>query len=267
MTTPPLAHKPDLKGVFARIERSKMHVADFEARTKPLLAECRAAVMTDYDDERSEYVVRIGRIPAIPPVLSVIIGDAIHNLRVSLDYLMWQLVIGCGATPNDKTMFPILMTSPTPNRHGQVRVNVNPGIPMAMQQALDDIQPYKRVHPRNHELAVLHNLDIVDKHRQILLMLIDVNKLGWFGDVDLLTINPGPYEDGSEICRFAFSKDAYPPPQAKGPMPLTVAPMFDLCLRESDAGAWDRAVSASDLMRILLKYVEHDVLSRFKAFL
>ena len=211
VTTPPVARKPDLASVLIRIERSKMHLADFEARAKPLLAECRDAVISDYDEQRSEYVVRIGRIPPIPPLLSVIIGEAIHNLRVSLDYLMWQIVIACGETPNENTAFPILTTSPAPNRYGQVHVNVNPSVPKDIQRTLDEIQPYKLVHPRNHQLAVLHNLNIVDKHREMLFTIIEANKIGWFGDADLRTVNPGPYEGGSEICRFAFPDHAYPP--------------------------------------------------------
>jgi hypothetical protein len=266
MSAPPAPREPDLAGVLVRIERAKQHLADFDARTRPLLAACGRAVVREYDEQRSEYVLRIGQIPAIPPDLSAVLGDAIHNLRVSLDYLMWQLVIAGGGTPSDQTTFPILEVSPTPNRHGHIHVNVNPGLPRAMQRTLDEIQPYKFVHPANHQLAVLHHLDIVDKHRELLFTFIDANKIGWFGDADLRTLNPGPYENGSEICRFIFPGNAYPPGWDGGTVHFSVTPMFDLCLRESAAGAWDRTVGASSLISILLKYVEGEVFPRFKEY-
>lgn len=264
MTAPPDPRGPDLAGVLVRIERAKQHLADFDARTRPLLAACRDAVVREYDEQRSEYVLRIGQIPAIPPDLSAVLGDAIHNLRVSLDYLMWQLVIAGGGTPSDRTTFPILEVSPTPSRHGHIYVNVNPGLPKAMQQTLDEIQPYKLVHPANHQLAVLHRLDIVDKHHELLFTFVDANRIGWFDDADLRIVNPGPYEDGSEICRFIFPGNAYPPGWDGGAVHFSVTPMFDLCLKESAAGAWDRTVGASSLISILVKYVEGEVLPRFK---
>jgi hypothetical protein len=266
MSAPPALREPDLAGVLVRIERTKQHVADFDARTRPLLAACSDAVVLEYDEQRSECVLRIGQIPAIPPDLSAVLGDAIHNLRVSLDYLMWQLVIASGGAPSDHTMFPILEVSPTPNRHGHVRVNVNPGLPEVMQRTLDEIQPYKLTHPANHQLAVLHKLDIVDKHRELLFTFIDANRIGWFGDADLRTVNPGPYESGSEICRFRYPGNAYPASRDGSTVPFSVTPMFDLCLNESAAGAWNRSVGASSLISILLKYVEGGILPRFRQY-
>lgn len=227
-----IARKPALTSVLARIERAKAHLRDYEAQTRPVLAAYRAAVVLDYDDKRSEHVLRIGEIPTIPQDLSLVLGDAIHNLRVSLDYLMWQLVLASGGIPNEHTAFPILDVSPTPNRHGQVHVNVNPGVPKAIQRPLDEIQPYKRVHPANHQLAVLRKLDIVDKHRELLVTIIDVNTIGYFGDVNLTVINPGPYCNGSEICRFAFPRDAYPPGSSSETIPLNVI-LCSICASEN----------------------------------
>src|SRR5919199_1097563 len=78
-----------LSGVLVKIDREAKRVE----------AGCRDAFVRERDDGRSEYVFRFGRVPAVPPVLSAIIGDAIHNLRVSLDHLAWQLVIATGGTP------------------------------------------------------------------------------------------------------------------------------------------------------------------------
>lgn len=257
MSAPPIARKANLTSVLVRIERAKTHLAEFDGRAKTLVAACHATVVRELDEQRSEYVFRLGQIPDIPPVMSAIIGDAIHNLRVSLDYLMWQLVIASGQTPNDNTAFPILMVSPTPNRHGQVRVNVNPCVPEAMQRELHELQPYKRARPLNHDLAVLHRLDINDKHHELLFAIFDVRNIGWFGDAELRVVKFGPYHSGSEICRFRYLN-------APGPVSFTVMPMFELCLREQAAGAWGKTISAADLVRRLISYVEDEVIPRFQ---
>jgi len=159
------------------------------------------------DEQRSEYIFRLSKGPVVPPVLSAIIGDAIHNLRVSLDYLMWQLVVAAGETPNDDTSFPILTTPPTPDRYGHTLPNISPRIPKNMRRLLDDVQPYKRPKPENHDLAVLHALDINDKHHELLVAIIGVENsimAFWAENVEPIGFNIGPYNDNAEVCRFKY---------------------------------------------------------------
>src|SRR6266536_5183467 len=105
---PRLVARP-LDGVPVKIDRAKTHLYDFEAHIRPIQAACREAIVRERDEQRSEYVFRLDRVPAVPAVLSAIVGDAIHNLRVSLDHLAWQLVIATGGTPREGpggTAFP-----------------------------------------------------------------------------------------------------------------------------------------------------------------
>jgi hypothetical protein len=118
----------DLSGVLVKIDRAKTHLYDFEAHIRPIQAACREAIVREHDEQRSEHVFRFDRVPAVPTILSAIIGDAIHNLRVSLDHLAWQLVIADGGTPNEDTTFPIHVVPPTPNRYGHIRVQIKPGV-------------------------------------------------------------------------------------------------------------------------------------------
>lgn len=54
------------------------------------------------------YRVRVREEPPIQ--LSTILGDAIHSLRTSLDFLARQLAVKNGATPSRSTCFPIAET-------------------------------------------------------------------------------------------------------------------------------------------------------------
>ena len=66
MSAPPVARPAGLATVLVRIDRAKLHLADYEARTKPYLAECARAVSHEYDEQRSEYVVRVNQMPESP---------------------------------------------------------------------------------------------------------------------------------------------------------------------------------------------------------
>ncbi len=262
MTAPVVVRRPGLATVLVRIDRAKLHLADYEARTKPYLAECLRAVIHEYDEQRSEYVLRIGQIPAIPHDLSAILGDAIHNLRISLDYLAWQLALATGQQPGTGTFFPVRETPGTAKDGSRLLPDIQPGMPQHVRTLLDQVQPYQYNHPHNHQLAVLHRLDIADKHHDLLATIIDAKSVGWFGDANPTAVNQGPYEDGSVICRFKVPADSVGEPRR-----FTVTPSFDLCVREDGAGAWSKTpIGASGLVRILLKYVEEEVVPRLRSY-
>ncbi|HEX9515804.1 MAG TPA: hypothetical protein VF940_06475, partial [Streptosporangiaceae bacterium] len=203
------ARKADRSSVLVRIERARTHLYDFDNQVRPISAACE--MIRERDEQRSEYIFRLGKVPAVPPVLSAIIGDAIHNLRVSLDYLAWQLVIATGQKPPDSnTFFPVRKTPCKADQGGCTYPDIKPGVSMAVRKTLDEIQPYKRQPnpPENHYLAILHDLDINDKHHELLVAIIGVkdNVISWFGDdAEPIAFNDGPYNDGSEVYRFKYS--------------------------------------------------------------
>lgn len=247
--------KGSLASVLVRIERAKAHLVEFERQARPIVAACK--VTKERDDRRSEYVFRISR-PAIPPELSAVIGDAIHNLRVSLDYLAWQLVIATGKKrpiggPGG-THFPI---------HDGRRPDlpyIAPGVARTVQVLLDEVQPYQRPKPKSHDLAILRDLDNSDKHHDLLVTVVSANTMAYWADAASPSgqFNVGPYADGDVICRFSYSgtNDDFAP-----------MVMFDVRLGESDAGYKGEAFGAADLVRLPLRYIENDVLPRFRGFL
>ncbi len=252
----------DLSGVLVRIDRAKTHLNDFDIQASPIIRACQDGITRERDEQRSEYIFRLGPVPIIQPVMSAILGDAIHNLRVALDYLAWQLVLATGKEPpNENTSFPILITSPTPNRYGRVRLNISPGISKDAGRILDEVQPYKRTKPAHHDLAVLDKLDIRDKHHELLVAIIGVKSpsIGWFGDFELTAFNAGPYQDGSHVCRFAYS-------DANSEIEFNPHISFAIRLDEPAAGPWRHMLGAADLVRRPLRYIEDEVLPRFRCF-
>jgi hypothetical protein len=251
----------DLSGVLVKIDRAKTHLNDFDRRASRIEEACRKAIVRERDEQRSEYVFRFKRVPAIPPVLSAVIGDAIHNLRVSLDHLAWQLVIATGGTPSVATTFPIHKQLLKPDRRGDTRPQIHPGVPPELREILDELQPYKQTpKPARHELAILHQLDINDKHRELLFTVVGVKHLGWWGEADPTGINLGPYEDGSEVCRF---------PYADLEDPDNFSPTFSFVVRlnEPAAGPWALMFGAAEFVRRrLLRYIEDEVLPRFRDY-
>jgi hypothetical protein len=115
-----------LDGVRSKLDRARFHLSEVEGLAAPLVGACRGAVVGDDERDGREYAFWVTEVPPIDPVIGLVVGDAVHNLRSSLDHLACELVIAGGGTPSEHTAFPILRTAPTADRLGRTRPNTNP---------------------------------------------------------------------------------------------------------------------------------------------
>ena len=182
-----------------------------------------------------------------PPRLSLICGDAIQNLRASLDHLVWQLVLREGNRPGGWTKFPI--TTHINDFNSSVRAPKDPkkrpsplqGITVDGEAwtLIEEAQPYNggelSKNPAHHELVILAFLSNTDKHRTLL------NRLVFPGRAtlqDIISVNPDAvivdYEvpnqplslvEKTEIVRVRFSESG-PDPQVRVKRKLPVQPSF-----------------------------------------
>jgi hypothetical protein len=248
----------DLASVEVKLERARRHLAELEARTKAIVAACRKAIVHERDERTAEHVFRFDQVPVVENDVGAIAGDVIHNLRAALDYLAWQLVLVSGNLPTRRTGFPIEEVQ------GSELPQIAPGVSHEMRACLDAVQPYKRTprgKPANHPLAALHDLDIADKHHELIVVVLFTRDAGWWGgdvDVKVTGFNAGPYRDGDEVARFAV---------ADGRDDFDSSFGFSVCLNEPAAGAVGRHLGVAQFLeREPMRYIENEVLARFRQF-
>lgn len=150
-----------MRGPRAKIKRAKKHVHELRG-VHNRFAESEPYDLIAEDDgvNLTQHVV----IRAEPPIeLSLILGDALHNMRSALDLVFCQLVeannliVACGDS------FPVHATRDRyePGGKRQIKARVSP----EAFEIIDSLNPYRG---GNDALWTLHKLDIVDKHRTIL---------------------------------------------------------------------------------------------------
>ena len=97
---------PRLAGSLLKVDRASTHIRELEDRINALWATKPFVLApTEEPDGRLSYRVRITNEP--PKELSLVVGDAVQNLRAALDFAVWQLVELNGAVPTDQTSYPI----------------------------------------------------------------------------------------------------------------------------------------------------------------
>jgi hypothetical protein len=159
---------------------------------------CELVIESDPNTRRQVQRLRI-KIP-IPEHIPLIIGDCVHSLRCSLDYLVWQLVLATGNQPEECNQFPICSSAEAFDNSTVKRGKRNSllGVPPEAFTEIERLQPYNACKGREdqHAFFVLQQLSNIDKHRRIPLTVTRVG--GWNTVFDAL---------GTEIHGFATPRD------------------------------------------------------------
>ena len=204
-------------GVRNKFKRAEDHLAELQGsiqRWGTAVAE-REPFTIDHQFERKRVVIRHGKVSPNDPAWPLIVGDIIHNLRSALDHLVCQLAIlnGNDVSCCDGTHFPICIhKSDFRKADKRLKKLISP----EAFALIEDLQPYKAADEGKRPTAALlwavHKLNIIDKHRTLLV----VGKL--FRATDLAyTLDGGtptsididkswrPLEDGTEIASIDLS--------------------------------------------------------------
>lgn len=145
-----------------KIDRANHHISDVEARINAFLKTNPCTLRPQYNAQTAYTDYMVQDVAEVDPVISLIIGDAIHNLRCALDHLAVALVKDTGATPSRSTYFPI---SDSPGKYATTAPGQIQGISIADKKRIDGLKPYLSGDDR---FWGLHRMDITDKHNLIL---------------------------------------------------------------------------------------------------
>lgn len=158
-----------LSGCWDKLERAKSHIRSLHAEIVEVSGEDLKSVplMRQYEPEYGAVVYRVERPPQVRESWGLLIGDALHNLRGSLEHLWWQLArqhLGREPTENEAKdiQFPIFSKSGMWKGHRFLKY-VNPG----MANKIEPLQPYNASAGEVYALGAFATLSNIDKHRLI----------------------------------------------------------------------------------------------------
>jgi hypothetical protein len=114
----------------------------------------------------------------IPPRFSVIAGEIVHHLRSCLDHIAWSLSGQQYRIDHETAIaFPLVTKiKPWTKKEAESYERKVKGITSADALALiERLQPYHAGEPADDPLAVIHHLDRIDKHHNLVLVVIGIN--------------------------------------------------------------------------------------------
>jgi hypothetical protein len=143
------------------IKRAEHHINDLSTQIGTYLAQKPFRLIASYDQEAGKVSTFIKQKAPIPDAISLVLGDAIHNLRSALDLIVFGM-IGDKVKNPEPIQFPFAKHRDTFARTLEVRKIKLAGEKVV--RAIEALEPYPG---GNKWLSALHALDITDKHRLI----------------------------------------------------------------------------------------------------
>lgn len=153
-----------LIGPRIKLARAARHLDELNAVASQYL-QGKPYSIESVEESNGDSVWRLSINQPVPLEWSAIVGDAVHNMRAALDLVVWQLVEANGNLPSRDTCFPIASGPGAQFEQALCRSLLG-----ADDQAVKLVRRLKPYAGGNHTLSRLHALDIVDKHRLVLVV-------------------------------------------------------------------------------------------------
>jgi hypothetical protein len=223
-----MTRQPDFTGVWIKVDRAKHHFRDLQAQYERFQEVQPYRVVTEDEPGTEDLISRIEFSEQPPLLWSAIVGDCVHNLRASLDLLVWEMVRAEGKPVTAQTGFPIFESPEDFESRYMAKVK---GAPQAAVDIIKEAEPYEGA---GNPLWLLHRLDIEDKHK----LLVPVGVAPWgmtttYTITDLIAADPEtkgfsfdhltpdavgiirpqgriPLRDGAEVYRISVSLRSNP---------------------------------------------------------
>lgn len=174
-----------LKDTWLKIKRAREHLKSLDHSIASYFASKPYRTFREFAPHTEKgWLIRGITITQEPPEqISLIGGDAVQNLRASLDYIAHQLVAANGGTPSKRTSFPIFESRTLYNQavsNRQKRAIDLRGISDLALAEIERLQPYQRGNDAaDHPLWLLKELSDIDKHRRLHITVAHVSGIDY----------------------------------------------------------------------------------------
>ncbi|HXS94017.1 MAG TPA: hypothetical protein VN736_05385 [Candidatus Limnocylindrales bacterium] len=196
-----------LAGVCEKLRRADVHIVSLYNEIIAYTNDSPYALAPHRDLGNGKAGFKFHIIKEPPLYLSTIIGDAVNNLRCSLDYMAHELTIANRATPDRQTQFPIALTEPD-------FINQVAGLGKLNRASVKAIkiascwQPYRLDEDKRttHPLFRLAKLSNLDKHHALALCatggFVNASFIHPDGRIFISELKDGLIHDGAVVASF-----------------------------------------------------------------
>lgn len=211
---------PDqLDGIRLKMKRAKDQVDSLRAEIEAFGARKPYGLGSYFDADARELSVLATVREAHSGMWGVMVGEILHNLRSSLDQLVWQLVIlETGLPPTTtKTGFPIYKSEAGYDKASGAPLLLH-GVGSNARALIKSMQPFSTGENIKSPLWQLREVSNFDKHRTLHVTSTSLEQVKltfpWVKAgityIPLYQMPPGPFKNGALLYRLGFTGTGWP---------------------------------------------------------
>jgi hypothetical protein len=160
-------------GIAEKLKRADENIVNLKTEIEGFFRDCKYPTIPQPNDKSWQDAIDYHRSLDVPLRFSVLNGEIVHHLRSCLDHLVWIFSSAKARAKPNNVAFPIIATvPPTKDELARIERNIEGISNTQVRDMIRDLQPFNDgANAGNHLLAVVHEMDRVDKHRELLLMV------------------------------------------------------------------------------------------------
>jgi hypothetical protein len=159
----------DFTGIAEKLTRAEENIHNLYAEMEGFFQKSDYPVLPENDKELLFKAIEYHKNLVIPPRFSVLAGEVIHHLRSCFDHVVWHFSVGPVKHPR-QVEFPVFDKLPVDKRDrerfgGKIQGITDPDA----RSLIERLQPYNTSDPTDDPLWLIHDFDIIDKHKELIL--------------------------------------------------------------------------------------------------
>ena len=178
MGAKPILSEDELAGIREKPKRANENILNLQSEINTFLKVRPDPVVGDDEREAADKVFQFWATRQVPPRFSVIAGEVVHHLRSCLDHIAWSLSSQRYRDDHERWIgFPV-MVKPKPWNSDERRAydrQVDGILATDALRMIDELQPCHAGEPTDDPLAIIHELDRIDKHPNLVLVIPSFN--------------------------------------------------------------------------------------------
>jgi hypothetical protein len=161
----------DFSGIAEKLVRAEENIHNLNFEMWSFFQKCDYPVLPQNNGKILLEAIEYHKKLVIPPRFGVLVGEINHQLRSCFDHVVWHFSLG--SISNIKNIrqieFPVFETRPSNYDSRALFERKIQGIKdPEVRSIIERLQPYNATYPLDDPLWIIHDFDIVDKHRDLI---------------------------------------------------------------------------------------------------
>jgi hypothetical protein len=158
----------DFTGIGEKLKRAEENILNLHAEMERFFQESDYPAFPEHDSQLFSEAIEYHTNLPIPIRFSVLSGEIVHQLRSCFDHIAWHFSVG-PVDDSRRIEFPVFEQPLNHDRRKRFEGKIQGITDANVRDLIERLQPYNAADPLNDLLWIIHDLDIVDKHKELIL--------------------------------------------------------------------------------------------------